>query len=234
MAKIVEIFSSIQGEGLYVGQKQIFIRFAGCNLRCDYCDEFESWKEKNFKDWSLTETLEKVDELLIRDKIENVTLTGGEPLLNTDFIREIIPFLKIRRLKIHLETNATLVSAFKTISDSIDVVAADIKLPSSTKITTWNLHKQFLSILPDRTFVKIVLTSETTWTEIEKSVEIIASISPDIPVFLQPVTECFSKLSGEKITKPSEEFLKKSYEYCVLKLKDVEILPQQHPVWKIK
>jgi organic radical activating enzyme len=234
MAKIVEIFSSIQGEGLYVSQKQVFIRFAGCNLRCDYCDEFESWREKNFKEWSLTETLEKVDELVIRDKIENVSLTGGEPLLSIDFIREMIPFLKLRRLKIHLETNATLVSAFKTISGSIDVIAADIKLPSSTKITTWNLHKQFLAILPDKTFVKIVLTSETEWTEIEKMVEIIAGISRDIPVFLQPVTERFSMLSGKKVIRPTEEFLKKSYEYCVLKLKDVEILPQQHPVWKIK
>jgi len=92
-----EIFSSIQGEGFWTGLPVTFIRFAGCNLACDFCDT----------DYSLKETL-TVDEILKR--LENyparvVILTGGEPL-----IHPLIPLLKRLRsshFSIHLETNGT-------------------------------------------------------------------------------------------------------------------------------
>ena len=82
MAKIKEIFSSIQGEGPLVGYKQLFIRFCGCNLNCNYCDtDFEL----NFsKDFSAEEILEVINK---NTDCHSVSLTGGEPLLQVDFIK---------------------------------------------------------------------------------------------------------------------------------------------------
>ncbi len=59
-AKISEIFCSIQGEGLYLGQKQIFVRFAGCNLDCDYCDESKAKDGEKFSLQSPEEVVEKI------------------------------------------------------------------------------------------------------------------------------------------------------------------------------
>ncbi|MBI4655710.1 MAG: 7-carboxy-7-deazaguanine synthase QueE [Elusimicrobia bacterium] len=234
MAKIIDIFSSIQGEGIYCGQKQIFVRFAGCNLRCSYCDEPHAWTDKDVPETKFQEALRRIADLSIAEKTKDVSLTGGEPLLNPNFAARLSSNLKSLNFKVHLETNATLVSAFEAVADIIDVVAADIKLPSACGLTLWDLHGDFLSIAPEKIFVKIVLTSETGFDEIIKAVEIIENVSEDIPLFLQPVTERVSALDGRRIEKPPEEFLKRAYDYCRIKINRVEILPQRHPTWGVK
>ena len=82
-APITEIFSSIQGEGIFLGQKQIFIRFHGCNINCNYCDEKE---KKYFLNLSVKEAINKIESLNghKRKNLFFVSITGGEPLLYAD------------------------------------------------------------------------------------------------------------------------------------------------------
>ena len=88
-AKIAEIFDSIQGEGPYIGYRQLFIRFCGCNLLCDYCDtEFD--KGKIYGIDSLLEEIKSFD----ISSMHSVSLTGGEPLLHYQFLTEFLPELK--------------------------------------------------------------------------------------------------------------------------------------------
>src|SRR6056297_2501898 len=97
-ANITEIFSSIQGEGIYIGHKQIFIRFSGCNLNCSYCDtdysiqdycciyenEDKYQKVKNpFTPSKLMDEIEKLNPI----KHHSLSLTGGEPLINAEFLK---------------------------------------------------------------------------------------------------------------------------------------------------
>ena len=98
---IYEIFYSIQGEGHNTGMPAIFIRFSGCNLSCDFCDEKASYK--NGKNLSY-EGIEK--EILKYKQCKNIILTGGEPALQID--EEIIDRLKEKNFKIHIETNGTI------------------------------------------------------------------------------------------------------------------------------
>ena len=158
--KIKEIFSSIQGEGPYIGYKQLFIRFAGCNLGCKYCDTDYSLN-KNFGEYTVTEL---VNEVAKYTDIHSVSLTGGEPLMSADFLKEFLP--KVGK-KIYLETNATLFNELKEIKQYIDIISADIKLESATGLNTSELHNKFFEACNGaETFAKIVFNDKITDSEI--------------------------------------------------------------------
>ncbi|MDR2511850.1 MAG: 7-carboxy-7-deazaguanine synthase QueE [Bacteroidales bacterium] len=97
--KIIEIFSSIQGEGCNAGKAAFFIRLAGCNNACPFCDTKESWKNTG-KEMTVEEII-----AIIPQKIENVVITGGEPLLHN--LEDICEKLRQIGKKIWLETSGT-------------------------------------------------------------------------------------------------------------------------------
>src|SRR5262245_23690649 len=108
-AEISEIFSSIQGEGPYLGKKQIFVRFGRCNMHCGYCDEVPKMKEGVFEVHTLEDVLSEVVSIEnLQGPHDAVSLTGGEPLIYSRFLRHFLPELKAAGLKTYLETNGTL------------------------------------------------------------------------------------------------------------------------------
>ncbi len=121
---IIEIFSSFQGEGLLIGERQIFVRFAGCNLNCNYCDTNDSKSEKSGTLMTPQEVTEEINRLLTPD-CKTISFTGGEPSLYPDFISEVS---KNFNLNIMLETNGTLPDNIDLI-EKLDMVSLDIKLP---------------------------------------------------------------------------------------------------------
>lgn len=105
-----EIFASIQGEGPTCGVPSVFVRLAGCDLRCHWCDTRYTW------DWSRydprTETVQvEVPEVARRvgelrsGGVRNVVLTGGEPLLQPDALAELAARLRSEGMRIEVETN---------------------------------------------------------------------------------------------------------------------------------
>ena len=123
-APIIEIFSSFQGEGLFIGQRQIFVRFAGCNLNCSYCDTNDSKSEKSGKLMTVDEVLAAIENVRTPD-CHVISFTGGEPSLYPEFINEVA---RQTDLKILLETNGTLPEKIDSI-EKLDIVSLDIKLP---------------------------------------------------------------------------------------------------------
>lgn len=123
-APVIEIFSSFQGEGLLIGQRQIFVRFAGCNLNCNYCDTNDSKSAKSGKLMTPQEVSDEIERLLTPD-CRAISFTGGEPSLYPDFINEVS---KMFNMDIMLETNGTLPDNIDLIDD-LDIVSLDIKLP---------------------------------------------------------------------------------------------------------
>ena len=181
---IKEIFTSIQGEGPYVGVNQLFIRFCKCNLNCNYCDtDFTGGME--FFPNSLKE--------YIKDKIETVhsiSLTGGEPLLFADFLMQFLPLVN---KPIYLETNATLPEELEKIIKYVDIISADIKLPSSTGMPElWQRHDEFFKIAEQYCekvidlFAKVVFNSSITDDEIENVVMLCQKYN--LELILQPQT----------------------------------------------
>ena len=123
-APIIEIFSSFQGEGLLIGERQIFVRFAGCNLDCNYCDTNDSKSEQSGKLMAPEDVTQEINRILTPD-CKTISFTGGEPSLYPDFISEVS---KNFDLNIMLETNGTLPDNIDLI-DRLDIVSLDIKLP---------------------------------------------------------------------------------------------------------
>ena len=123
-APVIEIFSSFQGEGLLIGQRQIFVRFAGCNLNCNYCDTDDSKSKASGKLMTPSQVTDKINKILTPD-CRAISFTGGEPSLYPDFISEVS---KNFDLDIMLETNGTLPENIDSI-EKLDIVSLDIKLP---------------------------------------------------------------------------------------------------------
>ncbi len=127
MPQIVEEFVSIQGEGVYAGIPTYFIRFAGCNIKCTWCDTAYANSKGVGKFLHPKELVTKARALSGREGW--VCITGGEPLLQKDSLEELVRDLKSNLLKVTIETNGTLPppSWFRLV-DSWNV---DVKCPSS-------------------------------------------------------------------------------------------------------
>ncbi len=178
MVWVKEIFSSVQGEGLYVGEKQLFIRFCGCNLKCGYCDTDYSIRDaKNYTPIELAN-------IVNGDSTEVVSLTGGEPLLNEEFLIEFISLLKNK--KVYLETNGTLFSS--KIFALCDVIAGDIKLKSVTgEVNKFDLNEKFFDLATKsgaEVFIKVVFDNKITDFEIDEVVKIASK--NNLTIILQP------------------------------------------------
>ena len=97
-------YRSIQGEGEVIGRPSVFIRCSGCNLRCSWCDSSFAWGEGTMTD--IFTVVEVVRELLRPGDL--ITITGGEPLLQMEALKNLIKILQITNNDIIIETNGTI------------------------------------------------------------------------------------------------------------------------------
>lgn len=221
-ARIVEVFESIQGEGKYAGVSQIFVRFAGCNLRCCWCDSPQAWEPRpgEFRDMAPEELGAVIREL--RGRPHSISLTGGEPLLHADFLKAFLPLLKRDRFAVYLETNGTLPCGLAEVIGGVDIISMDMKLPSSAECPPfWDEHAAFLRVAREKdVFVKIVVARTTSREDIIRSAVMISEEDPKIQLFLQP--------NHLDIKNGVVEKCRELQTCCLDYLADVRIMPQMH------
>ncbi len=242
-AFLQEIFSSIQGEGLWVGERHIFIRFAGCDIHCRYCDTSASTSGFAGEQSPRFCVVSRSREPLRCEQIPNpvsdrvlaeicsgmvisgpsrptISLTGGEPLLHHDFLQEFLPLLQ-NNYTIYLETNGLHAQAMQKIRHLVDIVSMDFKLPSATGLRPfWEEHKQFLAAAKEVTlFVKAVVTDDTSLDDINTAARIIAGFGNTIPFIIQPAAGGFA---------PSSTMLAGFQESALTIIPNVRIIPQIH------
>lgn len=232
MAPVIEVFSSIQGEGLFIGKRQIFIRFAGCNLDCKYCDTNKSKTISSGIKTSIKDLHAKVSDLITPD-FHAISFTGGEPLLQADYIKK---FHEMKDYPMLLETNGTLPNQVKKIAKFVDYASVDIKLPEHFEVGN---HEDIISheiesanilisrrakvyckavVLPETKVETIVNISERIHNEIKDSSKISLIIQPS-----SPISE-WGKHT-QKLFKMSE---------IVGKNLDVRVIPQIHTILDIR
>ncbi|MFB2934542.1 7-carboxy-7-deazaguanine synthase QueE [Aerosakkonemataceae cyanobacterium BLCC-F154] len=244
-ARLIELFSAIQGEGLNVGTRQIFIRFAICDLRCQYCDSAHTWQtpptckieqtpgKRDFLNYpnpieltSLLSWVEKQNQPALHDSI---SLTGGEPLLHANFLFQFLPEVrKITGLPIYLETGGHRPEELAMVLPYLDSVGMDIKLPSVSGENYWSAHQEFLKLCHDanvETFVKLIVSSQTNPKELELAGELVANCDPKIPIFLQPVTPIPNQPT---ILAPAPDLVLEWQGLMKRFVKQVRVIPQTH------
>lgn len=172
MYKVNDIFSSLQGEGHHTGRAATFVRFAGCNLRCPFCDtDFTHYREM-----SAEEIVESVKQYTTRF----VVLTGGEPSLQVD--DTLVAALHEAGFCIAVETNGT-----RLLPESIDWVTVSPKQPLTTtslpQIESGRVNE--IKVVFDGTASDILLSIE----HLEKEAEYTRDSFHNLPsplLFLQP------------------------------------------------
>lgn len=189
MAKfqVVELFTSINGEGPKAGQLAVFVRFAGCNLSCAYCDT--AWA--NQKDTVYTEMDEQeIFNKILTTGITNITLTGGEPLLRNGMESLLQTLLSDARFSIEIETNGSI--ALKRYQElamqahALDRLSftMDYKLPQSGMEAAMELEN--IEILQEKDTIKFVCSDKA---DLEKAEEMVKryQLTKRCHVYFSPV-----------------------------------------------
>jgi organic radical activating enzyme len=240
---IHEIFPSFQGEGILVGIPQVFVRFSGCNLGCSYCDTpaareragglavygGEGLKEEVPNPVDADAAARMVSSLW-SPGMHSVSLTGGEPLLQARGLTRLLPVLKREGMGIYLETNGTLGDALELVLPWTDVIAMDVKLPSTQDGEDLiPVHREFLARVPaGRAFLKMVVGAGSGDGEVEEACRGLSAPARAPVLVLQPATP----LPGEEAITARRAL--ELYEIARAFFADVRVIPQAHRAWWAK
>lgn len=249
-ARLVEVFSAIQGEGLNVGTRQIFIRFGICDLRCHFCDSAHTWNApsschierspglRDFEIHSNPISISMLVEWVTRQNLpslhDSISLTGGEPLLHAPFLAEFLPEVRsLTNLPIYLETGGHRPEQLPMILPYLDSVGMDLKIPSVSGESHWIEHQQFLQLCFDANldiFVKIIVSQRTDPGELERAASLVREVNENIPIFLQPVTPLTQaqKFSEVPVISPLPDQVLEWQALMKKFVKQVRVIPQTH------
>lgn len=208
---VAEKFVSINGEGTRAGQLAVFVRFTGCGLSCSYCDT----KWANEKDAPFTPmTAQEIYSYIKETGVTNVTLTGGEPLMQSGIGELISMICADSSLYCEIETNGAVSIAEYAELETPPAFTMDYKLPSSGMEGAM-LADNF-KYLTKKDTVKFVSGSEK---DLERAKEIMEqySLYGKVSLYISPV---FGKIEPAKIV----EFMK------INKLNGVNLQLQMHKI----
>jgi 7-carboxy-7-deazaguanine synthase len=176
MINISEIFYSLQGESSYMGFPCIFIRFAGCNLRCSYCDSTFSYETKDRL------TVEQILQQIRKFKpVKLIEITGGEPLLQNE-VYNLIKELNSENYNILLETNGSI--DLQNVPKFV-IKIVDIKCPTSGYGNSF--LKKNLQFINETDELKFVISDNRDYIWAKKFIETnnlknMKSYSPLLPI----------------------------------------------------
>jgi organic radical activating enzyme len=235
-----EIFLSFQGEGTQAGRRQLFIRLAGCNLRCRYCDTPDALERvgvyrvfgadgmaREYENPASASTVLAAARPLVDDAaaVDGTAVTGGEPLLQAEFLAELLADRRLPRPRL-LETAGILSESLRTVLPFVDIVSMDMKLPSNSgERAFWDQHARFLALAGDKAYVKILVDAATDSDEVDRAA---ALVGDRAAVFLQPITAPDGRVDV------GADHLRRFYGAARRRAGDVRVLPQIHKMLDIR
>src|SRR5690349_7547266 len=241
-ANVSELFVSFQGEGVHAGRRQLFVRFAGCPLRCRYCDTPESLVpvprcrvvgpdgvRQRPNPLSLATLDAEVAALAAASPpLHAVAVTGGEPLSQTDFLARWLAH-RPRGLPVLLETAGILPARLERVLPFVGIVSLDLKCPSNTgERARWDEHEACLRAAVAagcETYVKMPVDEHTAVEDVERGAALVARVAPDAALFLTPLTEPTTPRSTIDAAT-----LDRLHAVASRLHRDVRVLPQLHKV----
>ena len=186
---VCEIFHSIEGEGIEVGRRQVFVRLAGCNLHCHWCDTKYSWTMGKKK------TVAEVLSEIAKYTCKTVSITGGEPLLQKTELKQLIVQLKAKGYITCINTNGTLFD--KEIFDNLDLITMDCKCPSSGGASDLEVLQTTQSNYGEKTQFKFVISNKKDYIYARQTIE--STLKESSNLIFQP--EWSNKFLTKKLSK---------------------------------
>lgn len=230
-ARVSEIFTSIEGEGIFVGKKTLFIRFSGCYLKCRWCDTKYALPLDSGTDYQIDE----IKDLIIKELqpfTYKVNFTGGEPLLQTEAVIELADFIKKHtNLKTYMESSCFDSELFSKVLPYIDICKVEFKTDDSKVVEDEeydNLISNEIKCLElavesnKATYIKIVVTNSTNLESFKNLVyNISEKIKPSdiLGLIIQP---------SFGIDQPTVNKLLDTYDIVQPMFPEVRIIPQLH------
>lgn len=229
---ISEIFTSIEGEGIYFGTKTLFVRLAGCHLKCFWCDQPAALSFDDGKRYEIDDAIKLIEKNLVQNTYK-VNFTGGEPLLQHKAVYEMAKHLKSKGLRTYIESSCFSVERFKEILPFIDICKVEFKLSDSEVVDAEHydqLLENELKCLEEAiknkkaTYIKVVVSRLSDRKEFEELTKMVFNKirADDIEGFIiQPVYG---------VSEPSLDQLFAFYDTVYPYYEQVRIVPQLHKV----
>ena len=230
-ARVSEIFTSIEGEGVFVGKKTLFIRLSGCHLKCRWCDTKYALPLDSGTDYQIDE----IKDLIIKELqpfTYKVNFTGGEPLLQSEAVIELADFIKKQtNLKTYMESSCFDSELFSKVLPYIDICKIEFKTDDSKVVEDEEYDNLILNEIKclelavesnKATYIKIVVTNSTNLESFKNLVyNISKKIKPsDILGFI--IQPSFG------IDQPTVNKLLDTYDIVQPMFPEVRIIPQLH------
>lgn len=230
-ARVSEIFTSIEGEGIFVGKKTLFIRFSGCYLKCRWCDTKYALPLDSGTDYQIDE----IKDLIIKELqpfTYKVNFTGGEPLLQTEAVIELADFVKKQtNVKTYMESSCFDSELFSKVLPYIDICKIEFKTDDSKVVEDEEYDNLILNEIKclelavesnKATYIKIVVTNSTNLESFKNLVyNISEKIKPSdiLGLIIQP---------SFGIDQPTVNKLLDTYDIVQPMFPEVRIIPQLH------
>jgi 7-carboxy-7-deazaguanine synthase len=230
--KLSEIFTSIEGEGILFGTKTMFVRLAGCPLKCHWCDTPYALPLDSGSDYSVDEAKELISKNL-HPNTYKVNFTGGEPLVQHEAVIELAKFVRQKGLRTYLESACYDAARFAKVLPYIDLVKVEFKLKDSKVVDEKhydNLLQSELDCLKQAissgktSYIKVVVTNSSSLKEFKELVHKVFKMAKPAEIagfIIQP---------SYKIDEPTLDVLFGFYDAVYPLYDQVRVVPQLHKV----
>ncbi|MEW6605778.1 MAG: 7-carboxy-7-deazaguanine synthase QueE [Thermoproteota archaeon] len=231
-AKLSEIFTSIEGEGILFGTKTMFVRLAGCPLKCYWCDTPYALPLDSGSDYSIDEVKDLVSKNL-HPNTYKVNFTGGEPLIQHEVVIELAKFVRDKGIKTYLESACYDSERFAKVLPHIDLVKIEFKLKDSKVVDEKHydiLLRNELDCLDmaitngKTTYIKVVVTNSSSLKEFKELVREVFRVAKPAEIagfIIQP---------SYKIDEPTLDVLFGFYDAVYPFYDQVRVVPQLHKI----
>ena len=227
--RLFEIFTSVEGEGIFYGTKTLFVRLAGCPFTCFYCDTVDALPPDSGDQYDIKSACKLIDDNLKTNTFK-VNFTGGDPLLQYMAVAQLANHIKSKNIPTYLESSCFDSDRFDHVLPFIDLIKIELKTKDSKFVDDKHyedlisnaiqcLHSSIAS--KKKTFIKIVVSAKTIPKDFAELVDKVFCVTT-------------SELSGfiiqptYGIEEPSLDQLMEFYDIVYPRYHDVRIVPQLH------
>jgi 7-carboxy-7-deazaguanine synthase len=230
--KLSEIFTSIEGEGILFGTKTMFVRLAGCPLKCHWCDTPYALPLDSGSDCSVEEAKDIISKNLHANTFK-VNFTGGEPLVQHEAVIELAKFVRHKGPKTYLESACYDAARFAKVLPHIDFAKVEFKLRDSKVVD----EKHYGSLLRSEldcfklaissgktTFIKVVVTNSSSLKEFRELVRQVFRLAKPTEIagfIIQP---------SHRVDEPTLDVLFGFYDAVYPLYDQVRVVPQLHKI----